>query len=102
MTNELTVKQREYAALIESITANLRTIVNADSATADVEPDADLCTPCNPCEPETNDALKLAKENAKRNQLKALNQKAEIDAMQELIKNLSDDQWTSVQKVGNE
>ena len=92
MTNELTVKQREYAALVDSITPNLKTIANAGSLTQDVVPDANLCTPCNPCEIEDNsDPLFLAKSNATRDQLKALNQKAEIDSMQELIKNLSDE-----------
>lgn len=103
MTNELTVKQRAYATLVDSITANLKTIANAGSATQDVVPEANLCTPCNPCDiTDNNDPLFLAKTNATRDQLKAINQKAEIDSMQELIKNLSDDNWTSNAKTVND
>ena len=71
----------------------------ADPATAVFN--EDLCTPCDPCADSTADTstVKLAKTNMRRTQLQAVKQKEEIDAMQLLISNLSDEAWATTEKT---
>ena len=102
-TNELTIKQKGYKALVDQLKTYWLTIeAPADPATAIFN--EDLCTPCDPCAENTADTstVKLAKTNMTRTQLQAVKEKQEIDAMQLLISNLSDEAWATNQKTTND